>query len=364
MVSQLFVWWLVAQVFGLAGLPLAGWLFRALPDRGYAFAKSLGLLLAGYLAWLAAMLGLAPFGAGLLIVSALAVAGVGLLVNRGPRTKNQEPRTEGGRDTATRFSFLGSQFFMTWLRQNWKVVLGYEVLFALALVFVALLRSRDFDGFVGPNPWNTERPMDFALFNAIRRSPNFPPHDPWLAGYSINYYYFGYMLMAGIALLSGLDPAVSYNLSLALIFALAAIGIAGLVFNLIGLTTGDRKQKTGDRRQETPADNLAPRVSRLVSLNSRVAAGRLLAIVLAVVLVLFAANQGGALQLITGTPMAVALESGDLWRAVVNGLGPREPLQLARPFQGDYFDGTTEIAPSSIQEAASGFNYWNSTRAL
>ena len=56
------VWWLTAQAFGLAGLPLTRFLFRALPDRGYAFGKALGLLLSGYLAWLLAMLGLAPFG--------------------------------------------------------------------------------------------------------------------------------------------------------------------------------------------------------------------------------------------------------------------------------------------------------------
>lgn len=74
--SELLLWWLTLQLFGLAGLPLARWLFRALPDRGYAFGKSLGLLLSGYLAWLLAMLGLAPFGRGLLLACALAV-GVG-----------------------------------------------------------------------------------------------------------------------------------------------------------------------------------------------------------------------------------------------------------------------------------------------
>jgi PST family polysaccharide transporter len=58
---DIFVWWLTAQAFGLAGLPLTQFLFRALPDRGYAFAKALGLLLSGYLAWLLAMLGLAPW---------------------------------------------------------------------------------------------------------------------------------------------------------------------------------------------------------------------------------------------------------------------------------------------------------------
>ena len=138
------------------------------------------------------------------------------------------------------------------------MALGYEALFAAALIFLALLRSYN------PNPWGTERPMDFALFNAIRRSVAFPPHDPWLSGYSINYYYFGYLLMAVVALFSGLDPAVAYNLSLALVFALTALGAAGIVVNLIGLAAdrrpttdpstslraGDRRPTTDDRKQD------------------------------------------------------------------------------------------------------------------
>jgi YYY domain-containing protein len=335
MTTQIFIWWLVAQALGLAGLPLARFVFRALPDRGYAFAKPLGLLLTGYLAWLIAMLGLAPFGAPLLVLSALAVGGIGLFVAR--RTTNDDTYH------TARFSILNSQFSIP---QNWRMILGYEALFALALVFLASLRSRDFDGFIGPNPWGTERPMDYALFNAILRSASFPPHDPWLSGYSINYYYFGYLLMAVMATLSGLATSVAYNLSLALIFALTALGVAGMVFNLIVLTTTD----------DHPTSYVSGRWS--------VVGGRLTAIVLAVVLVLFAANQGGALQVITGTTMAVALEAPDLGRAIVNGLGPREPLYLSRPFKGEYFDGTSVITPTSILEATKTFNYWNPTRAV
>src|SRR5204862_3868732 len=87
---DIFIWWLTAQAFGLAGLPLTRFLFRALPDRGYAFGKSLGLLLTGYLAWLLAMLGLAPFGRGLLLCCALAVGVSGLLITREQRIKNKE----------------------------------------------------------------------------------------------------------------------------------------------------------------------------------------------------------------------------------------------------------------------------------
>src|SRR3954466_2220810 len=116
MTMQILIWWLVVQAFGLAGLPLARFLFSALPDRGYAFAKALGLLLSAYLAWLIAMLGLAPFGAALIAASALAVYVVGILATREHRAANgAQPASAGSRYS---------------IRDGWRLVLGYEVLFA------------------------------------------------------------------------------------------------------------------------------------------------------------------------------------------------------------------------------------------
>src|SRR5687767_3656143 len=103
---DIFIWWLTAQAFGLAGLPLTRFLFRALPDRGYAFGKSLGLLLSGYLAWLLAMLGLAPFGRGLLVICALAVGVIGLFITRDQRTKIKEQDVP----VLRQFSILNFQF--------------------------------------------------------------------------------------------------------------------------------------------------------------------------------------------------------------------------------------------------------------
>ena len=47
-----------------------------------------------------------------------------------------------------------------------------------------------------PDVWNTEKPMDMAFMTAINASDTFPPQDPWMAGESLNYYYFGHLLMA------------------------------------------------------------------------------------------------------------------------------------------------------------------------
>lgn len=398
MFQQILTYWLVAQAFGLVGLPLAQRLLYALPDRGYAFAKPLGLLLTGYLAWLLAMLGLAQFSLGLIIIAAVGIAGGGVFLAR-------RASPEAGD--------LG-----LWLRQRWQMVLGYEVVFALALVFVAVLRSYH------PDPHGTERPMDFAFFNAIQRSPSFPPHDPWMSGYSINYYYFGYLLMSVAALVGGQEPAVSFNLSLALTYALTALGIAGIVYNLIGLTRAERAasslvpepvveqpdepEPTPNMPDGEPWANTAPLASGIteaqtdillpgtlaaveeapepalavaeveqddgvmpepVAETARTMPGStrfrqlttVLAVVLALVFVLLAGNQGGALQVISGTHMILALNGEDMGRALLNGLGPREPLTLDPPWRGWDFDGTTTITPiDTVQD----FNWWNPSRAL
>jgi YYY domain-containing protein len=229
MLTDILTYWLAALALGIVGLPAARLLLGALPDRGYAFARSLGLLLTGYVAWLAAMFGLASFGAPLIVAAGAAVFIGGMLALR--HSDATEP----------------AQLF-GWMRTNWRVVVFYEALFAAALVFLALLRAQEY-GFVGPHPWGTERPMDYAFFNAIRASTVFPPHDPWMSGYSINYYYFGYLLTAAVSLVTGVHPAVGYNLSLALIFALTALGVAGVVCNLAAIA-----ERSGDPRSPAVAD--------------------------------------------------------------------------------------------------------------
>ncbi len=341
MTRDMFIWWLTAQAFGMVGLPLTRFLFRALPDRGYAFGKSLGLLLSGYLAWLLAMLGLAPFGRGLLVICALAVGAIGLFI-----TKDQRPTTNDQRTSTPRtVTIFNVQFSIP---AGWRLLLCYEILFALALIFVALLRSYN------PDPWGTERPMDYALFNAIRGSTAFPPHDPWLAGYSINYYYFGYLLMAAVSLVSGIAQGVAYNLSLALIFALTALGVAGVVVNLIGLTVKDEGRRTKDDRN-------IYRPSSVVRGPWSVVSGRIGAVLLAVVLVLFAGNQGGALEVVTGLEAPLAMDARDLARALQNGLGKREPLYLQYPYKPWAPELTTVLTPTDM---VANFNWWNPSRAV
>ncbi|HVA22844.1 MAG TPA: DUF2298 domain-containing protein [Chloroflexota bacterium] len=203
--GSIVAWWLVAEVLGVLALPVCFVFFRGLPDRGLGFSKIAGLLLVGYFSWLIEDLQFLDFGrATVVAVLVLLAAGSAWLMRKDwPELK-------------------------VFLMSKRRLLLGYELIFLAAFLFMA--------GFRGFNPEiaGTEKPMDFALINGILRSGQFPPKDPWMSGFSISYYYFGYYLVALMIELSGVLPAVGFNLALASIFGLTALGVAALLYNLTG----------------------------------------------------------------------------------------------------------------------------------
>jgi YYY domain-containing protein len=68
------------------------------------------------------------------------------------------------------------------------------------------------------------------------RSEAYPPNDPWMAGYAISYYYFGYVITAMLAMLSGTTSTIAFNLMIAMIFALTGLTAFGVVANLVRST--------------------------------------------------------------------------------------------------------------------------------
>jgi len=212
-----FTWWLIIEILALAALPLTYRLFKNLPDRGYAFARPLGILLTSYVLWIGASFGFLRHSWGGIVFSILVVAvGSWWFYSRGDRE-------------------VGLASF---LRGSRRLVIANEVLFALAFVLFALFRAYN------PEIMGTEKPMEFAFLNAILRSDTFPPHDPWLSGFGISYYYFGYLMMAMLTRLSGVASAVAFNLAITLLFALTVTGAYSLVYNLI---EGRGNEATGQR---------------------------------------------------------------------------------------------------------------------
>ena len=201
-------WWAALMVLGAAALPLAFTLLRWLPDRGYAFVKMMGLLAVSYLFWLLGSLGfLANNGGSLLFCVALLAAVSGWVYRRGGG---------GLRD---------------WLRENGRYVLVAELVFAAVFFLWAWVRAQN------PAITGTEKPMELAFLNAAGRSPTFPPHDPWLSGFGISYYYFGYVMTSVIGRLAIVPETIGFNLGIAWLAAGAAVGAFGIVYNLVAADT-------------------------------------------------------------------------------------------------------------------------------
>ena len=220
---SVFTWWLAIQVLGLAVWPLAARWLRWLPDRGYMLAKPIGLLFVSYGLWLLATLGVIQNSTGGLIAVLIGLAAISVVVYR--------------RYHAT----AGSAHLRSWLRDHRMLVIAYETLFVIALIGWAVFRANN------PDLGSTEKPMEFAFFNAINRSVQFPPHDPWLSGYAIAYYYFGYVMMSVMHKLTGVTAGTAYALSNAFWFALSAASAFGVVANLV--LVADRSRQSSSLAQ-------------------------------------------------------------------------------------------------------------------
>jgi YYY domain-containing protein len=223
-------WWLLVEFIGIAVLPVAYRFFRHLPDRGYAFIKPLGLLLIAYPFWLLTTFGFLTNTRGAIALVAVGVAAAAWWFFGRPQSTGGRPQTEDGRrmtDDEQPSSVLHPPSAMTWLRDHARLVLATELVFTVAFFAWTIVRA------YMPEITATEKPMEFAFLNGVLQSATFPPRDPWLSGYAISYYYLGYIIIAMLTLLSGIASSITFNLGIALLFALAATGAFGLVYDLI-----------------------------------------------------------------------------------------------------------------------------------
>ncbi len=217
------VWLLFVELLGLAVLPLSNGLFGRLADGGYLPAKALGLLLLGYLSWLLAASKLLPYSRGTIALV------LGLLVVLGAVV-----------------GWLRRAEIRALFRDRWRLLLLEEGVFLVGFLIFLLIRLGN------PDLWHPyfggEKPMDFAYLNAVLRSTTFPPYDPWFAGGYLNYYYFGYIVVATPIKLTGIVPGVAYNLVIPLLYGLTCAGAFTVAYHLV-----DRKRRTGSGRKRWPA---------------------------------------------------------------------------------------------------------------
>jgi len=212
-------WWFSLQVLGWLSLPLVQRVFRWLPDRGYAFAKPVGLLIVSYTVWLGASTRLLHNDLGGIFFALLLLVGISSWVF----FRNGE-----------------SRFLLDFLKRNLKLILTVEALFTVCFALWVVLRAYAPDKIMSAGG---EKFMEIGFLNSILNSRTFPPLDPWLSGFAISYYYFGYVMMAVVTRLTSVPAGVGFDLYDALLFSLSACGAFGVVYNLVAGALEHKRSK-------------------------------------------------------------------------------------------------------------------------
>ena len=206
------LWLIAAYAVALAAFPLCYCLLPGLRDRGASIAMPFGIITMGYASWILSVLRIVPSTQITVLLLLIVMGGAS-----------------------------------TWIvRRNWREIVEFIVrewtTLALGqIIFLGVFATWIIYRFHDPSISHTEQPMDFMFLNSAARSALGTPEDPWLRGEGISYYYFGYWNFAMLTKLTGIVSGVTYNLSLALVPAMAAMGMFGLVSNLIGIDRGKLK---------------------------------------------------------------------------------------------------------------------------
>lgn len=228
----LLLWYVAVLLLGWFTYPFLRLLLPGLADRGYPLAKISGLLLLAYFSWIVASLG------GTYSRTTIAI-GVGLIVLAGLLA-----------------GWLKRAELLEEIRTRGKYFLSVEGVFLLFLAIDLLIRIGNPDLW---HPWKGgERPMDFAYLNAVLKTTTFPAYDPWFAGGYINYYYWGFVLVATPIKLLGIVPSLAFNFVLPTLFALLAIGGFSVAWNLVAAAQKPKDDNTGPEPEPVAVEHPIP----------------------------------------------------------------------------------------------------------
>ncbi len=196
---DILAWALATEILGLAVLPLLRAFFANRRDAAL-LSRPLGLALVAYLGWAFSLATGLGFSRGTLILVALAVGAAAWLARLRGSNEVMKAPLWGGEEKLAATLFWGS-----------------------TLIFLVIRAA-------GPAILGAEKFMDLAFLNSLARYPAMPPADPWMAGKSINYYYWGYILAAAQAKVANVAPMAAYNLAVATFagFSFCAAACLGL----------------------------------------------------------------------------------------------------------------------------------------
>ncbi len=214
MTVQIITWYLILLGLGLLNYPVTSSLLPKLKSRGYVFSKIIGLLLWGFLYWIANIFQLLPNSIVGAIAALMLVAALNGWIYFHKKEEIKKAILEGK-----------------------SYILMVELLFLVSFVAASILRA------MSPAASGTEKPMELAFINSILETPAFPPNDPWLSGYAISYYYFGYLMVALLAKISGVAGGVAFNLGIAVWVGLICTASYGILYDLLHAYFAHKQKK-------------------------------------------------------------------------------------------------------------------------
>jgi len=197
-IFQTLQWYGMLLVLGVVFFGITRKLFSSFFDQGYAFSKTVGILLLSYGMFLLGNFHIVPFHRVTLITCLFIAFIISFFIHK--------------KDTK---------------KIPWRIIILEELFFLVALFIWTYVRGQE------PSIRGLEKFMDFGFIQSILRSSYFPPLDMWYAKLPINYYYFGHLTGAIQIKLSGVLPEVGYNLLLATIFAQSIVTTFSLVTQIV-----------------------------------------------------------------------------------------------------------------------------------
>ncbi len=186
------LWWFTLLLFGVGAFPITAVLFKNFKSRGYGFSKALGILCVSFTLWTLTYIRLTPFSQPFIIIFLLLLFAFAWGL---PFTRQAALDALSSRQTLSNIALE-------------------ESLFVGALFLWCVIKA------MNPAINGEEKFMDFAFLNSLLRYDSLPALDPWLAGRTMNYYYYGQYIYALLTKLSQIPSGIAYNFSMCTAFAL------------------------------------------------------------------------------------------------------------------------------------------------
>lgn len=200
--KEVLIWGAYLFLLTVAVLPLGSFIFKNSGSGGFIMTTALGIIAVSLFVWTFTYLKIYFFTRIFVFLAIFIIALICYLV---------KPLRDNLIET------MRKPFYI-------EKVTSELTFFMLALTILCYFRGLD------PLINGQEKFMDYGFIMSMLRNPNLPANDMWLAGYSINYYYFGQFIWALVIKLSGIAPEIGYNVAMtttiALPFAMAySIGV-------------------------------------------------------------------------------------------------------------------------------------------